>query len=480
MANNEILLMSAYFLGATVLCLGGILAFGAVLNLHRQTSKWFQAFIYILLLAAIGISPIMANRNLAYADSEVNMVAITDSAPVVWTQRMFLLALLGISFARFLSEMNRTKKSFAPGRPLYVAFLAFFITNIAITSYFGTVPVFDHKVFYALILFSAVFLSRKHELEYSIRGAKIGLWLFMAGSIAVAMAVPRIAVQPDYLDGWIPLIRFRLWGLGQHANTLGPLSLVFILVLLYQPFKSKWLQYSSLLLGALILLLSQSKTAWFSAIICLSVYLWGYNKSLGRRLLRRRRSLRAYLRKISGPMILGAAGIMAVAVLAVLAMNLIPVKPDSQAGDIASLSGRTSIWSVAIDAWKGNPLFGYGLSIWGPKFRQAIDMNYAFSAHNQFLQSLSGAGSLGLAGLVFYLLVLGRYAYRANRATKGFSLALYSIILIRCFTETPFAIDNIFAGEFVIHLLLFRTALDQIKSNRKAVYHQMQQQLQWG
>jgi O-antigen ligase len=127
--------------------------------------------------------------------------------------------------------------------------------------------------------------------------------------------------------------------------------------------------------------------------------------------------------------------------------------------EIITFTGRGQIWSVAINAWLDNPAFGYGPEIWGTEYRAQIGMQFAFSAHNQFLQSLSAAGALGFACLMIYLWLLGRYAVQASNKTKGVAFALFLLTILRSMTETPLAINTLFNGEFLVHLLLFQIVI---------------------
>ena len=81
-------------------------------------------------------------------------------------------------------------------------------------------------------------------------------------------------------------------------------------------------------------------------------------------------------------------------------------------------------------------------------------MPFAFSAHNQFLQSLSAAGIIGLIGLLLYLIVLGTHANQLAARSGGVTMALFVFMLLRCMTETPMDITGMFSGEFIVHLLL--------------------------
>ena len=135
-----------------------------------------------------------------------------------------------------------------------------------------------------------------------------------------------------------------------------------------------------------------------------------------------------------------------------------------------NLSGRDRIWVVALDAWQESPVFGYGPTIWGPEFRQSIGMNFAFSAHNQFLQSLSSAGALGIFGLLIYLVTLLTYALRFAKSTGGLSLSLGVFLLLRSLTETPLVTETIFNGDFLIHILVFSFLIRQsMRANERLV-----------
>jgi O-antigen ligase len=95
--------------------------------------------------------------------------------------------------------------------------------------------------------------------------------------------------------------------------------------------------------------------------------------------------------------------------------------------------------------------------MWNYEFRESIDMNFAFSAHNQFLQSLAGAGLVGVISLIVYLSFLLTYSIRSAKRTKGLTLALFAMMFMRCITETPLELGTILNGDFLIHLMLFQT-----------------------
>ena len=83
----------------------------------------------------------------------------------------------------------------------------------------------------------------------------------------------------------------------------------------------------------------------------------------------------------------------------------------------------------------------------------SLGMNFAYHAHNQFLQSLAQSGYFGLAGLILLLLVFAWKSFEYSTATKGVSVAILMITLIRCITEVPLRSGNMFSGEFILLLI---------------------------
>lgn len=477
MILDELYSILLYSGGAIALGLVSILVLGCFVGIQAHFNNWLLALIFPIILTGIGISSLLSGRNIIFADANINSAVANETELVTWLFRFATLIILGICFSRFISTSQKNKNQGKEGYPLFFAFLLFYFTNIIINNIFGTKPTLDQKFIYSLIIFSAVFFSRNQNMYFSIQGMKFGLLFFLFCSSIAALVFPKIAVQ-NYYIGWVPGINIRFWGLASHANSIGPLSLVFLLIVAHRPFDRRWLQYSAIIMGICIILLSQSKTAWVAAFLSFAILWWGrvLHPSIEDNILKCSSNS---LRSLSSPILLAFIGILLVVVLAVYSVygNTFAAITNNEA--TMTLTGRTAIWSVAIEAWKNNPLFGYGSSIWSAQFRENIDMDFAFSAHNQFLQSLSGAGVMGLLGLMIYMLILFRYAYAAIGETRGLSLALFSVILVRCFTETPFEISGILNVDIATHLLLFRIVLINRGKQKSFLYPQEQQQLRW-
>ncbi|RJG05774.1 O-antigen ligase domain-containing protein [Noviherbaspirillum cavernae] len=483
MSDIQLSTMALYFIGAIVVAFVAIFALAWFIDLQRQAPKWILSLIFPIIVAAMCISALLTGRNVTAAEFELAAAAGVDSPMLSWVLRLATGLILALCFARLISVSQKVELRVKEGKTLFIAFLLYFATNVVLNNIFGTKPMFDQRAWYPLLIFTTIYFSRNKDKNYSIDATKISLFLFFLGCCIAAVAVPQMAVQRNY-TGWIPGLDIRLWGIGSGPNSIGPLSVVFLLLVMHKPFANRLLQLLALATGLAVMVLSQSKTAWLCATICFPILWWG-------RMLHAPRAASLHhdyaLRKLSGPLLICALGILAVSAAALYNVYSEQVDLFTRDEEIATLTGRTYIWTVALETWAENPLFGYGASMWDDQVRQLIGMEYAYHAHNQILQALSVAGVVGLAGLLFYAAVMFNYALAANKATRGLSLALFTIILIRSFTEAPFDLSGIFSGEFIMHLLLFRLIL--LKSNQPYPLHDMhafpniprtRQQLGWG
>jgi O-antigen ligase len=83
---------------------------------------------------------------------------------------------------------------------------------------------------------------------------------------------------------------------------------------------------------------------------------------------------------------------------------------------------RWTLWSVALEMWRGSPLFGIGEGAFGWRFRDFIpvgsehDIGAWGDAHSIWLQVLATRGAVGLVVFLALLVVLGRRILRCVRS----------------------------------------------------------------
>jgi len=440
MTAEEIVSFSIYASAALILAVAAVLWLGAAMEVEGRLRRVMVPALYALILVYGCIAPILNGRDLYAPD-----VFAAPSGAGKWFLRLVLLAVLTICVSRLLAAAFSRENRGAGGGGLLVAFGLFFLTNTVLSSALGTHPEFRHEHYYVLFLVAAVYASRTQDPGTAIHFAKSGLLIFLIASCLVSVVAPELTIERDY-HSWIPGVTIRFWGLESHANSMGPLALVYLLLAMHQPFERRWLQRLGLVIGVAVLVMAQSKTTWIAAAITVPLLV----------LLRSR---------AWGP---AAFSFLAAGFLVALAMLLLPAVGVSveefletrQGHEAATFTGRDLIWTLAVQEWTHNPLFGYGLTMWNDAYRMQIGLEHAISAHNQFLQSLSMAGAMGLMGLLVYLGALFFYAIKARRGSRGLSVALLIVVLVRCVTETPLSLGAGFlTGAFVTQLLLFHIAL---------------------
>lgn len=473
----EIVAVMKSAIGAVIFGAVGIFALGCLVVAQSHLRKRMMAMIFPLIIFGIAAGAFLVQRDFT-KEIEETFGAASDSALIIWFFRMMTAGLLGICLVRLISVSQSMGRRPREGRSLFFAFVFFYFTNVVLNNIFGTSPIFPSRFIPPVIIFIAMYYSRHQNPGTVIDATKVGLFLLVIGSCLLALVRPEIALQTGYDMSYIPGMTVRLWGLGSNPNSLGPLAIIFLLLIMYRPFRSRWLQRVSIAAGLAVLVLTQSKTAWVAGTVAFSIVWWTRNVSSPTS--RRNRAYSYYsFRDLVGPILLNVAGLAWIALMALLIAYDREFALLDQKLQISSLTGRTDIWSAAIEAWKTNPLFGYGSSAWGPEFRKMIGIDAAVSAHSQYFQSLSEAGAIGLIGLLVYMGTLFRRSYAANRETRGLTLALFSMIFIRSISETPLDITNSFNGDFLVHLLLFRLALVRTHAPAALPYPQSQPQFQW-
>ena len=231
-------------------------------------------------------------------------------------------------------------------------------------------------------------------------------------------------------------------GVTNHKNTLGVCAVVFGIMLLVDRLELRvnstpiihkarlLIRYGLLLMGAWLLLVSDSKTSLLGALICIGV-LWGSN----------------FMARLGSPrraMTLFLAGGLCLAILETVfdisGTILTAVGRDK------TLTGRTEIWQMVLEQ-KVNPLIGCGFSsFWDSPLVQ--DWNDAWgtaqryeTSHNGYLETYVSGGMLGIL-----LLILALFAGASRVFEAGFigslsgrvKLAFFVMALTYNFSESCF------------------------------------------
>lgn len=459
--NTAELFGTLYYSGiALVFALGLVLVQGVFLSLESRFSRWTLPAVPLALCIGMAVSSLLSGRNLKFATADIRTIGSLEGLGGGGIMRAITAVVLALSFAKIVSRLmssRLTRPEPVGGQALLVTLLLFFLSTHVLSAAFGAHPAFVHNSYYPILVFVAFFMARSEGTERAIDALKVGLSLLMVGSLVAAVVMPSLAVQPDY-PSWIPGFKIRLWGLGSNANSIGPLALLTGLLLFYRPYTRVAFNVLIWLSLLVVFFLSQSKTVWVAGVVCLAVLM----------LYGRGRDTRGHVKPAFILTMLLLAFVVVVGVAAIDLGRIADRIAATKAGsELSTLTGRATIWGEAWRTWMSNLWFGYGPEAWGPLHRARIGLAFAFHAHNQLLQSLSGAGLFGGVTMLAYMFCMLAASVRAARFTRGVSIALAIIMLTRWMTEAPLELEGLFIGETIIHLAWFMVVL--VPFGRQAV-----------
>jgi O-antigen ligase len=413
----------------------------------------FLHWVFPAILGLVALAVLLSSRDLSRVFLQLDPGFVKVRHPAIeWSQRLVSLLVLAVAAERVASHVMARKH--LPSPLLALVFVAFWLATVALPAVFGSHPLFAHEYLYTLAIGFAAVVAGPQDFDKVIVASRNALLAFLLGGVLLIPVNPAMVLDMSYTQGLVPGLP-RLGGLAPHPVMLGMLAQIALLCLWCRPFRSGWLTALGWLLGAAVLFLAQSKSAWITFFLCAICMLAVRN---GARLWRRVGDPRQ-----------GALGVLVcVAVIAiVLALTgwlLLGDVTEQAAGfldtaegaQLMTLTGRDRIWAVAIEEWRSSPVFGYGPELWDADFRASIGIPNATSGHNQFMDTLARSGSVGAAALVLYAGVLLVLSLKYARATGGFSLALFLALALRSISEVPLLLVG-YDTELFTHLLLIVT-----------------------
>lgn len=433
--------IAAALLAAVVL----IFTQGAFIAFERQYSAITLTFVPLLMCFGMAAGTLLSGRSLRFA--EQNLLLLSEDGAgggASSLQRVATAVVLAVCLAKILTSIWTKSKNDASSMPVAIlfGFLAFFISTNVLAPAISADHAFSHNSFYPVIVFLAVYACRGTGFDAGLRGLRLGLLILVIGGLLLAVLKPDMALQSGY-GVMLPGIKFRLWGLNAHANGAGAIGLILMVVIYVKPFDSRIFNLLAILVAAVVFILAQSKTIWVAAFAvgCCFLYYRNGRDAHGK--------IKPYfLLFIVFVLASFAIGLSFVDFERVL-RKFVVAREYSQ---LESATGRTQIWEAALTMWRNSFWFGNGPDAWGPLQRARLGMPFALHAHNQFLQVLSTAGTIGGLCFGFYFVAMAVASVKAARATGGASIAVLLYMLIRSMTETPLGIKGLFSEDMVVHL----------------------------
>ena len=283
---------------------------------------------------------------------------------------------------------------------------------------------FVSQVFVAWCCGSFLSLDMLHRL--TTRVAK-GLCLLTAAFLLLAYSVSTRPAE-DGAPGW--------HGPFSHKNGLGAFLVLALLCFWFDRETKRAQRIGWLVLGAVLLIGSQSSTALAIVLISVAAVVWNRQAGPGAPLWHRIGWLATLLA------VLGSVGLL-------LATHFSAV--TGLLGRGSSLSGRTNIWAVVTERIAEKPFFGWGFGgEWRPESPTGQSMwqemrFHAYHAHSGYLDLLL---QVGIVGLVLYLAlafgaIVRHWRLRASPLNLWAALVMLTVCLNAVTESAPFFADGL-------------------------------------
>lgn len=356
-----------------------------------------------------------------------------------------------ISLAMFISSKG---KLHANSRLVITGAALLFIFAGILASFFGHNPEIRELIFVEFLLFFSIYFVKDMDLDTFAESVKKVLLIFIYGTVVMAIAFPLWSFKIDYDQGLLDFFNIRLYGLTTNPNNTASLLLIYFLLEMQFPTKSR-LRMVHIILSLGIVFLTQSKTVWALLVLFFVVKLVVGNWDKIRK---------SIWLKITPMIVLGLIAFLFVYKGPAL---LQPLQTDH----LTNLTGRTFIWNLTLEEWENNKIFGYGLGLWDgemfEKYKDQVKPGWTFShAHNQFVQSLGESGIIGLGALILYILVFLYYGMKYARETKGISILFAIYPILRGWTEPVFR-HHILDINFFIHIIIYSYFILLVKKKKE-------------
>ena len=438
----------------------GLIARSAPIS--RSGTHLFPVLCRIGLASAIFLLIVNQPMEVFLSGRDVQLVSMPDYIGIVeapFVARLLKTVAIALAFLALVSSRNTFHVSNPQARDVFVALLIYFMTSMLFNAAFGHVATFPpiSNICFLLVL-SSIYACRDQGYDHLIDAARNGLLVLMVASLICNVAYPDMTRR--YFDDEIrlPFIDYRFWGLSEHANAIAPMATTLLLLIRYHPFSRPILTWLAFGLTAAVLLLAQSQTSWLATLLVVPAMP-----------IFARLTCPSFLKSrllIVPLIIIGLSG--GVALLAG-PPNVQWISDTTLAIGDQVMTGRGRVWQIAVETFLNNPIFGYGLTAWDDDFRHQIGLPWAVHAHNQFLNTLSTSGLIGLTGFLYYFGILMIASARAAKVTRGLAPALAINCVLQSITEVPFDLGRPQLVDNVAHVLLFALVVSSKRDTGNSV-----------
>lgn len=385
-----------------------IIAAPTLARLERKSPGVLVTLFPVFAAGSATIQSLALATNAGYSDLSTPTVRVLQSTTII------LVAVAGLGI--LIGTKCHFPQQLRSGRDVMSLLVLFYLATVLSATFSTSSGINVPSMLLAPAFVVAVFLLPRPP----VRRVVLAIWAAAAFVVAlslVAWAVGWEHAVVDTLQRRVPMpgAPQRLQGVMGHPNALGPVAALGLVL-------TVWRRKQRLAVGIpflVALVATDSLTAILAVPVAL-IALWYFSAP--------------YRSPRIGWILVACATIVSVAA------PFLPGANSDQfpiAESLMTLTGRTTAWTHAVDAWRRSPVVGNGPTVFGEGFREISGLTWFGHAHNQFLQTLAEAGLVGLTLLIALVVVLFRKALVVADNTAGLSVAIVSIFFLRMLTETP-------------------------------------------
>ncbi len=363
----------------------------------------------------------------------------------------YIFTLFGISFFTVGLLLSNKIKRIKKGSPIiiYIGFiLCRFFAALLSGNLFNLQKTNDIKIFYFEFLMISVcdiFLynleeNNKKRILIFIRNAAV--FISAVGVLEFILKrqlVSELIISKDsliYFIGDVGSNRFRITSFFSHPIICGVYSVIFFIIVMYFPFENVWINFLSKGLILAVILGTQSRSSWISAVITLLLFYFRRNKTI---------DIKVKKKKILRIIII----IIIVVVLLVLSRdkieNLISVINYRLAStlnyDFIENNTRSQIIQWGFDIFRTSDiirkLFGHGPNFFiDLLYYNPVNGSWTRAIDNQYLTILINYGMVSALYLIYFVgFVFFRFIKSKSIVVQCSSLCLLSIFISGFFYE---------------------------------------------
>lgn len=409
-----------------------------------------QYYFYAVLLAA-ALTMLLSGRDFSSEEGQYFHSALSTNPIVEWSTRFASLFTMFAALERAINYFNHYQLN--GSRLLLLGIVSYFwITNLFIPVFITANQSFELSYVYSLALMIGISLSNQINPHNMILNARNAFVIFTLLSLLFIFISPNSALDFEYTQGYIPGLP-RFFGLSPHAIVMSTIITLALWSSLAYPYNNSKIQSFVLIFGIVALILTQSKTVIFSFIIG-SAIIYHYKE---KNILSKSKNYngRTNIKSLIIYSSLSLTIFITLFFLSDYEKFIYNYISSDTLQKITSITGRDEIWLVALEEFYRSPWFGYGNGLFSESFRISLNMYYATSSHNQFIDSLARSGIIGFSGLMTLLFFTLYHSIKISSITNGLSVALISYILIFSLTGEPINISNIGSATISFYFLLF-------------------------